>query len=249
MTSAATPYRRARQLASAADEVLAAFSTPFLLLLPAIVVLVATIAAPLLFSLYSSFTAFRLTRPETLWTFVGLRNYVNAFSDPVFWQAFGRTVLLLTVALNLEMLFGLGLALLVERATRGQRLLRTLMMFPMMFSPILVGFQFKFLFNDNVGLINNALQSLGITETAIPWLIDGDARLLRHRRRRGLVVDAGVRHPDPRRPARDAARADRGGQGRRLHAMAELSLCDLAVHHAVRLYRDDHPLARRRTRL
>jgi multiple sugar transport system permease protein len=48
-----------------------------------------------------------------------------------------------------------------------------LMMFPMMFSPILVGFQFKFLFNDNVGLINNALQSLGITEQAIPWLIDG----------------------------------------------------------------------------
>ena len=136
-------------------------------------ILVATIAAPLLFSFYSSFTAYRLTRPETLWTFVGWRNYVNIFSDPVFWQAFGRTVLLLTIALNLEMLLGLGLALLVEKATRGQRLLRTLMMFPMMFSPILVGFQFKFLFNDNVGLINNALQSLGITEQAIPWLIDG----------------------------------------------------------------------------
>ena len=147
--------------------------TPFLLLMPAIVILVAVIAAPLLFSLYSSFTAYRLTRPETLWVFIGWRNYANVFFDPVFWQAFGRTVLLLAVALNLEMLFGLGLALLVEKATRGQRLLRTLMMFPMMFSPILVGFQFKFLFNDNVGLINNALQSLGITEQAIPWLIDG----------------------------------------------------------------------------
>jgi multiple sugar transport system permease protein len=149
-------------------------SAPFLLLLPAIVVLVATVAAPLLFSLYSSFTAYRLTRPESLWLFIGLRNYRNVFSDPVFLVAFGRTVLLLTVALNLEMLLGLGLALMVERATRGQRLLRTLMMFPMMFSPILVGFQFKFLFNDNVGLINNALQSLGVTETAIPWLINGD---------------------------------------------------------------------------
>jgi multiple sugar transport system permease protein len=149
------------------------FSTPLLLLLPALVVLVATIAAPLAFSFYTSFTAFRLTRPETLWVLVGTRNYVNAFTDPVFWAAFGRTVLLLTIALNLEMLFGLGLALMVERATRGQRLLRTLMMFPMMFSPILVGFQFKFLFNDNIGLINNTLQSLGITEAAIPWLIDG----------------------------------------------------------------------------
>jgi multiple sugar transport system permease protein len=147
--------------------------TPLLLLMPAIVVLVATIAAPLMFSLYASFTPFKLTRPETLWVFIGARNYVNAFTDPVFLWAFARTILLLTVALNLEMLFGLGLAVLVERATRGQRLLRTLMMFPMMFSPILVGFQFKFLFNDHVGLVNNALQSLGITETAIPWLING----------------------------------------------------------------------------
>jgi multiple sugar transport system permease protein len=172
MTSAATriaePVNRIRVTRS-----LRRLGAPFLLLLPAIVILVATIAAPLLFSLYSSFTAYRLTRPETLWSFVGWRNYVNVLSDPVFWQAFGRTLLLLTIALNLEMLLGLGLALLVERATRGQRLLRTLMMFPMMFSPILVGFQFKFLFNDNVGLINNALQSLGITEQAIPWLIDG----------------------------------------------------------------------------
>jgi multiple sugar transport system permease protein len=171
MTSAATrlaaPANRLRALKTLR------LATPSLLLLPAIVVLLATVAAPLALSLWSSFTPFKLTRPDTLWVFVGFRNYVNIFSDPVFWAAFGRTVLLLTVVLNLEMLLGLGLALLVEKATRGQRFLRTLMMFPMMFSPILVGFQFKFLFNDNIGLINNALQSLHVTEAAIPWLIDG----------------------------------------------------------------------------
>nr|MCS5605590.1 sugar ABC transporter permease [Alphaproteobacteria bacterium] len=64
-------------------------------------------------------------------------------------------------------------ALMVSKVTQGQRLLRTMMMFPMMFSPILVGFQVKFIFNDNVGLVNNALQSLGITDQAIPWLVDG----------------------------------------------------------------------------
>ena len=155
-------------------------------------------------------------------------------------------MLLLTIALNLEMLLGLGLALLVEKATRGQRLLRTLMMFPMMFSPILVGFQFKFLFNDNVGLVNNALQSLGHHRQAIPWLIDGDLAFI-------AIVVAEVWSSTPvfaililAGPARHAARADRGGQRRRLHAMADVPLCDLAVHHAVRLYRDDHPLARRR---
>lgn len=147
---------------------------PVLLLLPAIVVLAAVIVVPLLFSFYSSFTPFRLTRPDTLWTFIGIRNYVNVLSNWDFWVAFGRTVLLLTIALNAEMFLGLGLAMLVNKATHGQRLLRTLMMFPMMFSPVLVGFQFKFLFNDNIGLVNNALQALGLTDQAIPWLINGN---------------------------------------------------------------------------
>ncbi|KOF13352.1 sugar ABC transporter permease [Ensifer adhaerens] len=153
-------------------------SAPVLLLLPAFVVLAAVIVLPLLFSFYSSFTPFRLTKPETLWIFVGLRNYITVLSNWDFWVAFGRTVLLLTVALNTEMLLGLGLALLVNKATHGQRLLRTIMMFPMMFSPVLVGFQFKFMFNDNIGFVNNALQSLGLTDRAIPWLIDGNLALI-----------------------------------------------------------------------
>ena len=148
-------------------------SAPVFLLLPAFIVLAAVVIIPLLLSLYSSFTPFRLTQPESLYVFIGFRNYVRLLGDTDFWLAFGRTFLLLTIALNAELLLGLGLAMLVEKASRGQRLLRTIMMFPMMFSPILVGFQFKFMFNDNVGLINNALQSLGLTNQAIPWLIDG----------------------------------------------------------------------------
>ncbi|MCV3269841.1 carbohydrate ABC transporter permease [Roseobacter sinensis] len=145
----------------------------FVLLLPAFIVLAAVVLIPLLLSLYSSFTSYRLTRPETLYNWIGTFNYEKAVQSAHFWSAFGRTVLLLTIALNLEMLLGLGLALLVNQVTYGQRLLRTIMMFPMMFSPLLVGFQFKFIFNDNVGLVNNALQSLGLTNVAIPWLVDG----------------------------------------------------------------------------
>ena len=146
---------------------------PVLLLLPAILTMVLVVALPLLFSLWTSLTPYRLTRPETIWEFVGLRNYVRLFGDWDFWVAFGRTILFLTIALNLELLLGLGLALLIARVSFGQRTLRTIMMFPMMFSPILVGFMFKYIFNDNVGLLNNALQSLGVTDQAIPWLVEG----------------------------------------------------------------------------
>lgn len=145
---------------------------PYLLLLPAILTLVFVVLLPLLFSFYTSFTGYRLVRPETLWEWAGLRNYKRIFADEDFWKAFGRTVLFLTISLNLEFLLGLGIALLINKITWGQRTLRTIMMFPMMFSPILVGYQFKFVFNDNIGILNNALYSLGLSEGGIAWLVD-----------------------------------------------------------------------------
>ncbi len=143
----------------------------FMLLLPAIIVIAAVLLIPLLFSLYSSFTAYKLTRPSTLWEWTGTFNYEKILSDTKFWAAFGRTVIFLTIVLNLELLLGLGIALMINKVTWGQRTLRTILMFPMMFSPILVGFQFKFIFNDNIGLVNNVLQSMGFN-VALPWLVD-----------------------------------------------------------------------------
>ncbi|MEP2153228.1 MAG: sugar ABC transporter permease [Roseobacter sp.] len=143
----------------------------FVLILPAILVIAAVVLIPLIFSLYSSFTPYKLTRPSTLWRWIGTFNYEKILTDVKFWSAFGRTVLFLTVVLNLELLLGLGIALMVNKVTWGQRTLRTILMFPMMFSPILVGFQFKFIFNDNIGLVNNVLQSLG-SNAALPWLVD-----------------------------------------------------------------------------
>lgn len=146
--------------------------TPYLLLLPAILTLLFVVLVPLLFSFYTSFTGYRLIRPDSLWQWVGLRNYQRIFADGDFWSAFGRTIIFLTIALNVEFLLGLGIALLINKITWGQRTLRTIMMFPMMFSPILVGYQFKFVFNDNIGILNNALQALGLSDGAIPWLVD-----------------------------------------------------------------------------
>ena len=145
---------------------------PFVLLLPAFTVMLFVVAMPLVFSFYTSLTPYRLTRPETIDIFIGTRNYVRLWDNAAFWAAFWRTILFLAIALNVELILGLGIALLINKLTWGQRTLRTVMMFPMMFSPILVGFQFKFIFNDNIGIVNNALQSLGLTDRAIPWLVD-----------------------------------------------------------------------------
>ena len=140
--------------------------------MPTLIILTCVVLLPLLLSLWTSFTPFKLTKPDTLYRFVGFRNYERLIGDLDFWIAFGRTVLFLAIALNLELVFGLGIALLINKITYGQRTLRTLMMFPMMFSPILVGFQWKYIFNDNIGLMNNFLREFGVIQP-IPWLVDG----------------------------------------------------------------------------
>jgi multiple sugar transport system permease protein len=150
---------------------------PVKLLMPAFLAVGIVVVLPLLFSFYTSFTAYRLTDPDTLSHWIGWRNYERAFANADFWAAFGRTILFLTIALNLELLLGLGVALLLNQVTKGQRALRTVMMFPMMFSPVLVGFQFKFMLNDSTGIVNNLMQTLFGAKTAFPFLVNANSAL------------------------------------------------------------------------
>ena len=152
-------------------------SVPIMLLLPAIVIIVLVIVFPLLFSLYSSFTPYKLLKPDSLYHFIGFANYIKLFNSSDFWISFGRTIMVLTIAINVEFLLGLGTALLINKITYNARLIRTIMMFPMMFSPILVGFMFKFMFNDNIGVVNNLLYEFNWISEDIAWLVDGKLAL------------------------------------------------------------------------
>jgi multiple sugar transport system permease protein len=147
-----------------------AWLLPAAFLTPSIVLLVAVIGAPMIYSLYLSVTNYTLTQPS--YEFVGMKNYVTLFKDPLFWEAFRRTVIFISLAVNIEFLIGLLLAQLMARAIWGQGLARTLIMMPMMFAPVLVGFQFKWFFNAQVGLVNNVLYSITGKPQFIPWLID-----------------------------------------------------------------------------
>jgi len=142
------------------------------LLLPGITIILVVVGFPMLYSLYLSFTNFTLTTARDF-QFVGLQNYINLlFNDPLFWKAFGRTVLFIALAVNIEFLLGLAIAQLMARVIRAHGLARTLMMMPMMFAPILVGFQFKWFFNAQVGLVNNILYTITGEAHFIPWLVD-----------------------------------------------------------------------------
>lgn len=148
---------------------------PLLLIAPAVIIILLVVAYPMIYSLYLSFTPYNLLRPEKTLVFsvdTMFRNYGKLLDDRVFWRSVGNTVIFLAVTVNLSFVIALGLSQLMARVTRGQGIMRTLLMIPMMFAPVLVGFQFAWFFNATVGLVNNALIALHILQTPKPWLVD-----------------------------------------------------------------------------
>jgi multiple sugar transport system permease protein len=143
---------------------------PVFLLFPAIILLIFVVGFPMLYSLWISFTDYTLLNP-TASKFVGFKNYITLFKDTVFLRALLRTIFYMLIAVNAEFILGLLIANAMARVIRGQGILRTILMMPMMFAPILVGFQFKWIFNDQVGLINNILFEIFGHPVIIPWLI------------------------------------------------------------------------------
>ncbi len=149
---------------------------PLFMLLPAMIFVLVIMLFPLIYSLYVSFTPYELLKPNSLNFELSraLRNYQKLFADAIFWKSVGNTIVFLFLSINLSYVIALGLSQLLARVTRGQGIMRTLLMVPMMFAPILVGFQFRWFFNANVGLVNNLLYSLGLMQERgqIAWLVD-----------------------------------------------------------------------------
>lgn len=101
-----------------------------------------------------------------------LYNYETLREDEIFKKSVRNTILFLAITVNTEFILALFLSQLMARATWGQSILRTILMVPMMFAPVLVGFQFAWFFNATVGLVNNGLTELGLMSEPKAWLID-----------------------------------------------------------------------------
>jgi len=131
-------------------------------LLPAILVLAVALLYPLTYSLYTSFhevSLYDLSR----WDFVGIDNYTNLlFGNPAFWPSLRVTGIFTVVSVFLEVVLGLAIALLLNIAIRGSKLARTVVLLPMMLTPIVISLIWKMLFNGDVGLLNYGLSTIGI---------------------------------------------------------------------------------------
>jgi multiple sugar transport system permease protein len=95
--------------------------------------------------------------------FVGLDNFVRAFTSEATQLVFLRTALFTAAVIAVEFTLGLGLALLaVHRVKRGTRLFRTLLILPMAMTPVAAGLIWRWLFDPDKGLINYFLSLFGV---------------------------------------------------------------------------------------
>jgi multiple sugar transport system permease protein len=110
---------------------------------------------------------YNLSRPD-LAHFVGLRNYGQLLQDDIFWKAVRVTLVFSALVLTIEFVLGFFIANLFDRDRRGMNLLRTLFIIPVFASPVAMGLTFRYMYQPSYGLINWALESVGLPR--INWL-------------------------------------------------------------------------------
>lgn len=145
--------------------------TPYLFLAPAGLVLLIALFYPICYMIYASFLDWNPSQRIGEADWVGIRNYVKLFSDNAFRESMWVTIKFAAVVVTLEMIIGVGLALLLDRNIRGMSVLRTLFILPMMIAPIVVGLMWRYMYHPTVGIFNQTLTSWGFEP--IPWLSDG----------------------------------------------------------------------------
>jgi len=129
-----------------------------LMLLPTLVVLGVFLYYPALetlrLSLYRANFVFQTE------TFVGLSQFRQLLTDPSYYQSLLQTVIFCALVVALGLAFGLSLAILVNQPIRGAAVYRSLLLYPYALSPAIAGTLWLFMFNPEVGLVNNILRSL-----------------------------------------------------------------------------------------
>lgn len=139
--------------------------TPYLFLLPAMLILGLTVFYPALRAFFLSFTQYDLLMAEPQW--IGLKNFERLGRDRLFWQTLGNTFLYLVCVVPLLVSLPLGLAILVNQKLRGIQGFRAAYYMPVIISMVVAGFAWKWLYEKD-GLLNQLLQAVGLNP--VPWL-------------------------------------------------------------------------------
>ena len=133
--------------------------TPYFLVLPTVLVILVVAFYPILYSLWLSLLDNPLSPSVKL---IGLSNYVQLFASSDFRSSIGTTLIFTTIAVTLETIFGLGIALLINDTFPGRGLVRAAILIPWAFPTIIAAQMWSLMYNDRTGIISYLLQQMHV---------------------------------------------------------------------------------------
>ncbi|MEM1267365.1 MAG: sugar ABC transporter permease [Pseudomonadota bacterium] len=137
-------------------------------LAPAAVIMAIALIYPLGYMIWGSFRDWDPSQTIGEAEFVGLKNYITLASDPNFLESLSVTLRFAFIVVAVEMVLGVGLALLLDRNIRGMSFLRTMFILPMMIAPVVVGLMWRYMYHPTVGTFNRFLEDVGLPK--VDWL-------------------------------------------------------------------------------
>ena len=151
-----------------ANRVLIQRLTPYLFLLPALLILGLTVFLPAMQAFYLSFTRYEydLTQPPQ---WIGLGNFKRLWGDRVFWKTLQNTVLYLIGVVPILVTAPLAIAILVNQKLRGMNWFRAAFYTPVVISMVVAGIAWRWLYAEN-GLLNQLIKSIFAVKEGIGWL-------------------------------------------------------------------------------
>ncbi|MFZ8996610.1 MAG: carbohydrate ABC transporter permease, partial [bacterium] len=147
---------------------------PYLLSLPALLVCIG-ILIPFFTAVYYSMMRFRLNLPY-LKGFIWFDNYINFLSDPAFWNTVQISLLYAFLTVGLELLLGLGIAVLLQQPSKFNNIVSVLLLLPLMTAPALASLMWKLMTNPNFGILSYLVSLLGFSD--FKWASDPSTALL-----------------------------------------------------------------------
>lgn len=151
--------------------------TLLLFFLPGALFMGAFLIYPIITMVIDSFYEIGITGDKT---FIGLDNYIRAFTAGGFVKQLKNTLIYIVIAVGFETAIGLLFALFFELNYKGSKVIRSLMMAPLMIAPLVAGLTWKLMMSSSFGIVNELLTRIGILSSSsdILWLADAKWSLL-----------------------------------------------------------------------
>lgn len=129
---------------------------------PAFVVLALITVVPLIYTFRMSLFNYQLAVPGSNQEFIGFGNYAELFKDENFFKSIRTTLIYVVVAVSVEAVLGVGLALLLNKIPFMRRIFTSAILVPMMIAPLVIGLMFSFFTNPQFGLYSYIVNQLGL---------------------------------------------------------------------------------------